>query len=192
MEEAMRGLLMAGTAASLVGLAALDGIGQARAQSADAGSVREAASAFYAALNARDIGAMEALWAQDADPIKLHPSGPFARAPAVGWEAVRRSFAEAWPHFAEWSVKVNDMRVRVGQGWAMVLATTPVHVKVQGSDSAHDYTALATILYERRGDRWLIVHQHVSQPPQQRSGRERQDRREMPHGTVLDHRLPRC
>ena len=53
----------------------------------------------------------------------------------------------------------------VGQGWAVVLATTPVHVKMQGGDAAHDYIALATILYERRGDRWLIVHEHVSQPP---------------------------
>jgi hypothetical protein len=32
----------------------------------------------------------------------------------------------------------------------VVLATTPVHVKMQGSDAAQDYTALATILYERR------------------------------------------
>ena len=127
--------------------------------------VRAAALAFYVALNARDIRAMEALWAQDADPVMVHPSGPYARSPAVGWETVRRSFAEAWPRFAEWSVRVEDMRVRVGQEGAVVLATTPVHVKMQGGDAAHDYTALATILYQRRGDRWLIVHQHVSQPP---------------------------
>jgi ketosteroid isomerase-like protein len=35
---------------------------------------------------------------------------------------------------------------------------------MQGSDAAYDYTALATIFYERRDGRWLIVHQHVSQP----------------------------
>ncbi len=45
-------------------------------QAADAEGVRAALSAFYAALNARDIRAMEALWARDADPIMIHPSGP--------------------------------------------------------------------------------------------------------------------
>ncbi len=157
--------------ASLAGMAAAtvggDGSG-AKAQgqhAADAEGVRAALSAFYAALNARDIRAMEALWAQDANTVMIHPSGPHARAPAVGWEAVRQSFAEAWPHFAEWSVAVDDVRVRVGQGWAVVLATTPVHVKMRSSDTANNYTALATIVYERREGRWLIVHQHVSQPP---------------------------
>ena len=165
----MRRTLVVGAAASLAGLAgAVSSRGaaaQGRQAPPDEAGVRAAASAFYAALNARDIRAMEALWAPDADVVMIHPSGPFDRAPTVGSEAVRRSFAEAWPRFAEWSVRVDGMRVRVGQGWAAVLATTPVHVRMQGEDAAHDYAALATILYERRDGRWLIVHQHVSQPP---------------------------
>ena len=159
-----RRMLVVGTAALLIGLTTA-GDTESQAQTPDEAGVRAAASAFYAALNARDIRAMEALWAPDPEVVMIHPSGPFARAPAAGPEAVRRSFAEAWPRFAEWSVNVNDTRVRVGQGWAVVLATTPVHVKMQGEDAAHDYAALATIIYEKRGDRWLIVHQHVSQPP---------------------------
>jgi uncharacterized protein (TIGR02246 family) len=91
--------------------------------------------------------------------------GPTARAPAIGPEAVRQSFAQAWPNYAEWAVVVNDVRVRVSQGQAVVLATTPVHVKMRNSDTASDFTALATIVYERRDGRWLIIHQHVSQPP---------------------------
>jgi uncharacterized protein (TIGR02246 family) len=160
----MRRVPVVGTAVLLTALATADGT-EARAQTSDEEGIRAAASAFYAALNARDIRAMEALWAPDANTVMIHPSGPYARAPAVGVEVVRRSFAEAWPNFAEWSVAVNDVRVRVGQGSAVVLATTPVHVKMRGGDAAHDYTALATIVYEKRDGRWLIVHQHVSQPP---------------------------
>ena len=160
----MRRMLVVGTAALLAGLAATGGT-KAQAPNPDEEGVRAAVSAFYAALNARDIRAMEALWAQDANPVMIHPSGPTARAPAVGWEAVRRSFAEAWPNFAEWSVTVADVRVRVGQGRAVALSTTPVHVRMRGSDTASDYTALATIVYEKRDGRWLIVHEHVSQPP---------------------------
>jgi uncharacterized protein (TIGR02246 family) len=164
----MRRTLVVGVAASLIGLAAAVGSGRVEAQgqqAADVEGVRAAASSFYVALNARDIAAMEALWAPDANPVMIHPGGPTARSPAVGLEAVRRSFAEAWPNYAEWSVTVDDMRVRVGQGWAVVLATTPVHLKRRGSDTAENFTALASIVYERRDGRWLIVHQHVSQPP---------------------------
>ncbi len=46
--------------------------------------MRAALSAFYAALNARDIRAMEAVWSRDAEPIMIHPTGPQARAPAIG------------------------------------------------------------------------------------------------------------
>ena len=108
---------------------------------------------------------LKALWAPDANVIMIHPGGPTARAPAIGPEAMRQSFAQAWPNYAEWSVAVNDVRVRVSQGQAVVLATTPVHVKMRNSDTASDFLALATIVYERRDGRWLIVHQHVSQPP---------------------------
>src|SRR3954465_14894340 len=110
----MRRTLVAGIAATLIGLAVAGP--ETQAQTMDAETVRAAAAAFYAALNARDIRAMEPLWARDADPVMIHPSGPFARSPAVGWEAVRRSFAEAWPRFADWSVRVDNMRVRIGQG----------------------------------------------------------------------------
>ncbi len=106
--------MVARVAAPLIGLAVLGRGMEAQGQPADGDSVRTAAATFYAALNARDIRAMEALWAEDANPVMIHPSGPYARSRAIGMEAIRRSFAEAWPHFAEWSVKVNDMQVRVG------------------------------------------------------------------------------
>src|SRR5688572_20298774 len=79
-EDAMRRMLVVGTAALLTGLAVTGGT-KAQAPSPDEEGVRETVSAFYAALNARDIRAMEALSAQDANPILIHPSGPYARAP---------------------------------------------------------------------------------------------------------------
>jgi uncharacterized protein (TIGR02246 family) len=161
----MRRMLLVGMAALLIGFAPGSG-SRSFAQSTDEEGVRAAVAAFYAALNARDIKAMEVLWAPDANVIMIHPGGPTARAPAIGPEAVRQSFVGSFGrNLAEWSVTVNDVRVRVGQGRAVVLATTPVHVKMRGSDTDNDFFALATIVYEQRDGRWLIVHQHVSQPP---------------------------
>jgi hypothetical protein len=84
----MRRALVVGTAASLVGLAAaaaaVVGGEDVQTQAPDPEGVRAAVSAYYAALNARDIRAMEAVWSRDAEPIMIHPTGPHARAPAIG------------------------------------------------------------------------------------------------------------
>ena len=109
---------------------------------------------------------MEAVWSRDAEPIMIHPTGPQGRAPVVGWEAVRRSFEEAWTRFEVFAVTVNEpVQVRVGQVGAVAVAVTPVRQKVRGG-AALDYTALATFAFERRGGRWLLVHHHASRAPQ--------------------------
>ncbi len=164
----MRRTVVAAVFASLPGLAAAAVVGGAdvQGQAADAEGVRAAVAAFYAALNARDIRAMESVWSRDAEPIMIHPAGPHARAPVVGWEAVRRSFEEAWPRFEEFRVTVNEpVQVRVGQGGAVAVAVTPVRQKVRGG-AALAYTALATFAFERREGRWLLVHHHASRAPQ--------------------------
>ena len=165
----MRRALVVGTAASLIGLAATAAVvggEDVQRQAADTEGVRAAVSAYYAALNARDIRAMGALWSREAEPMMIHPTGPHARAPMIGWEAVRRGFKEAWPRFEAFSVTVNEpVQVRVGQGGAVAVAVTPVRQKVHGG-AALDYTALATFAFERRDGRWLLVHNHVSRVPQ--------------------------
>jgi ketosteroid isomerase-like protein len=163
----MRRTLAVGAAATWIGLAAVGGGGAAaRAQQPpDAEAVRAAASAFYAALSARDIRAMEALWSRDADPMMIHPAGPHARAPAVGWEAVRRSMEVVFARFAEFSVTLRDPQVRVGQGGALLVGVTPVRGRTPDGEVA--YTALGTTVFERRDGRWLVVHHHASPAPQQ-------------------------
>jgi ketosteroid isomerase-like protein len=166
----MRRALVVGTAAaSLIGLAAAAAVvggADVQGQAPDAEGVRAAVSAYYAALNARDIQAMEAVWSRDAEPMMIHPVGPQARALVVGWEAVRRSFEEAWPRFEVFAVTVNEpVQVRVGQGGAVAVAVTPVRQKVRGG-AALAYTALGTFAFERRDGRWLLVHHHASRAPQ--------------------------
>jgi len=165
----MRRTLVVGAAASLVALAAAAAVvggAEVQRQAADTEGVRAAVSAYYAALNARDIRAMGALWSREAEPMMIHATGPHARAPMIGWEAVRRGFEEAWPRFEAFSVTVNEpVQVRVGQGGAVAVAVTPVRQKVRGG-AALDYTALATFAFERRDGRWLLVHNHVSRVPQ--------------------------
>src|SRR3954468_20060235 len=111
----MRRMVAVGTAASLIGLAAAVGGGttNAHAQPSEAEAVRAAASAFYAALNARDIRAMEAVWSHDTDVVLIAPG---SQSPVVGWETVQRRFEQAWRQFDEFSVMVSEpMQARVGR-----------------------------------------------------------------------------
>jgi ketosteroid isomerase-like protein len=107
---------------------------------------------------------MEALWPRDAEPMMIQPTGPRADDRLGG---VRRGFEKAWPRFEAFSVTVNEpVQVRVGQGGAVAVTTTPVRQKVSGG-AALDRTALATFAFERRDGRWLLVQNHVSRVPQQ-------------------------
>ena len=60
-------------------------------QSSDMEKVKAASQAFYAALNARDIHAMEKVWAHT--PYVVHIS-PVAKEIVVGWEGVNKSWEE--------------------------------------------------------------------------------------------------
>src|SRR3712207_3935306 len=92
----------------------------AAAQTSDADAVRAANATYYAAFSARDIGAMEALWSRTAAAAAVHP---FSRTPAVGWEAVRRSYEEAFARFAEVSATMGEPHLAVRQGVAWVVGT---------------------------------------------------------------------
>jgi hypothetical protein len=55
----------------------------------DAAAVSAANQAFYAALSALDLAAMENIWAHDPDVVYI---GPFHRKMVIGWPAVRTEF----------------------------------------------------------------------------------------------------
>jgi hypothetical protein len=58
-----------------------------------AAHVKAANQAFYAALSARDIGAMQKVWSSDID---IENIGPFSKAAHVGWDAIKKRFEETF------------------------------------------------------------------------------------------------
>ena len=125
--------------------------------------MRAANAAYYAAFAARDMRAMEALWSRTAAAAAVHP---FSRAPAVGWEAVRRSYEEAFARFAEVSAAMGEPHVVLRQGVAWAVGTETPRGRRPNGDAANG-TALATNALGRQGDRWLVVLHHASGAPPQ-------------------------
>src|SRR5687767_12690755 len=73
-------------------------------QRPDIEAVTAANHAFDAAISARDINAMEKVWAAKPYVIAVHPA---SKALIVGWDAVRKSWEGTFDRFAEISVSMK-------------------------------------------------------------------------------------
>jgi len=125
----------------------------------EANAVRAANEAFYQALSAGSIEGISAACAHDSDVTALHETSTEV---AVGWQAVLDSWkAVPFESFAELSCVMTNPAIKVHGTIARVAGLERVRGKMKNGES-FAFTALGTNVYEKRGDRWLIVHHHAS------------------------------
>ena len=132
------------------------------AQDAPLAAVAQANRAFDEALSRRDLRAVEQAWLQDAHVIAVHPNG---RPPAVGWEAVRKSWEAAFANFPELSVTMAQPVVRAMGNVAVVVGTELVRGK-RPDGTTVEFQASTTNVFELRDGNWLMVHHQASRLPQ--------------------------
>ena len=138
--------------------------GSARAQStADLDAVKAANAAFYTALSARDVRKMEAVWANKPYVVNM---GPRIKTFAVGYdEAVAKWWPAAFDFFQELTVTMTTLAV---------VQTDGKVAWVHGNESATGvtrngpvkFTTFVTNVFEKDGDRWLMVSHHAQPIPQ--------------------------
>jgi ketosteroid isomerase-like protein len=120
--------------------------------------VLEANQRFYRALNALDLEAMEGLWSHGGFVRCVHPGWELI----VGWEAVRASWEGIFRASAEspHTVEAADAAVRAvsGLGWVSCIE----RIQMRGRPAS---LAVATNLFEREGERWLMILHHASLLP---------------------------
>lgn len=118
--------------------------------------LEEANVRFYRAFEALDVAEMDGVWSHGADVTCVHPGWPLL----VGWDDVRASWQTIFSNTAEMSFTLSAVRtVRAGDaGW--VTCTENILSEVRGRVSVT--SVLATNIYEREGDQWLLVHHHAS------------------------------
>ena len=122
-------------------------------QQSESNAVSAANHAFDMALSARDIVAMEKVWATEPHVIAIHPA---SKALIVGWDAVRKSWEGTFDRFAEISVSMKDPQIRVTQNVAWVAGVEMVQGKSRSGEPV-SFAAFTTNLYEKRDGRWLMV-----------------------------------
>ena len=123
---------------------------------AERARVEEANARFYRAFESLDLREMEAVWAKGAHVKCVHPGwGLFA-----GWESVRVSWETIFKNTAEIRFSVTDVDVQLEGELAWVTCTEHILSQVSGNISVA--TVLATNIFERHDEGWLIIHHHAS------------------------------
>jgi ketosteroid isomerase-like protein len=121
--------------------------------------ILSANAAFYAALTALDLPAMEAAWAHEPRAVCVHPG----REALHGWEDVRTSWerifaATGWMH-----VEPTDVRVVAVGELAVVTCSENITTRAEGGVGVA--STRATNVFAIRAGAWRMLLHHASPVP---------------------------
>jgi len=132
-------------------------------QPSDMDAVKAANQAFYAALSAHDVAAMQKVWSSDADTQNI---GPRDKAIIVGWDNMKKGFERLFDSFPELKVSMEP-EPRIKNVGAVAWASGIEQAKRKDKNGAYSSGAnLATNIFQKQDGRWLMVYHHASLMPQ--------------------------
>ena len=132
------------------------------AQQAEADKVKAALEGFNAALSSLDIAKMDAVWAHDPDAILVNPRD---KTVTVGWDAIKKNWESTFSIWSELKVSKKSGNVHVSGNTAWATGVAEVIGKTKGGDAVNSPT-FETDIFEKRGDKWLLVSHSAWRIPQ--------------------------
>jgi ketosteroid isomerase-like protein len=135
----------------------------AHAQEADISAITAANQAFYTALSARDSKAMEAVWANKPYVTNV---GPGSKTMAVGYvDAVSKYWPATFEFFSQMSVSSTPTQIRTDGKLAWVVGVENVALQRKSGGDPVKFETFVTNLFEKDGDRWLMISHHAQTIP---------------------------
>jgi len=125
----------------------------------DVDAVTAANEGFYEAFMSLEIDRMDAVWAHHDAVCCVHPGWEML----VGWPAVRQSWEMIFANTERMRFETADVRVRAQGDVAWVALTERLLSSSGGVESGGE--VVATNVFERAGDLWLMVNHHASPIP---------------------------
>jgi uncharacterized protein (TIGR02246 family) len=137
----------------------------ASSQSADITAIKAANAAYYWALTAGDIAAMEKVWAKDEQVSNIFSQ---SKEPSFGPNAIMAGYDGLFKRrqgATALVVMTAEPSVRQQGDVALVIGVESVEVKPPNGEVVKAF-AVATNVFVRRDAQWLMIHHHTSRPPQ--------------------------
>lgn len=111
---------------------------------------------FYEAFESLDIGRMDRIWLQQEYVTCIHPGWSLR----VGWPAVRDSWVLIFNNTFAMTFDLTEVQIQVAGDVAWVVCTE--NISSRQGEAVQQSRVLATNLFERVGERWMVIHHHGS------------------------------
>jgi ketosteroid isomerase-like protein len=126
----------------------------------DLEAVKAANQAFYTALSARDVGALQHVWLSDDRDIQS--VGPTSKAPTIGWDGIKQTYAMTFDALPEISINMLEPTIRL-HGQAAEVVGIERSILKRRDDVRMTPVTLGSNVFEKQQDgRWLLVSRHSS------------------------------
>ena len=122
-------------------------------------AIKSANAAFYRAIEAGSVERMEELWAHEEYVRCVHPGWDVVS----GWSRVRQSWEQIFASDQKMRLSPTEVSVYVSGDFAWVTCTE--NITIFQDTNFDTVQAVATNLFLRHQDQWLMVHHHVSPVP---------------------------
>src|SRR5437660_10359898 len=122
-------------------------------QTADADRVNAASQVFISAIGARDISAMDKVWAHEPYATFI---GPLSTAVVVGWDGVRKAWEMRFGQFDRVTISVAESHVHINGKVAWAVGVEKVEL-LRKDGKTLGFDAFVTNVFENTDDRWLLV-----------------------------------
>lgn len=127
------------------------------AMASDLDDVKAANQAYYTALSARDLAAMERVWSATARDVNIAP--PIRPAAHVGWDAVRKNYSGFWQTLDELTVSMPEPKIEIQGDVAWVYGVEHAKRKPKNGEVSTG-TNFGTSIFVRKDGRWrMVFHQ---------------------------------
>lgn len=142
------------------GLPAGSALAQDKAQeTSDAGRINAASQVFIAAIAARDIHAIDKVWAHEPYATFI---GPLSTSVVIGWEGVRKAWEMRFSQFDKVTISSAESQFHTNGKVAWAVGVEKVEL-LRKDGSTLSFDTFVTNVFENREGRWLIVS-HQSTP----------------------------
>jgi ketosteroid isomerase-like protein len=134
-------------------------------QASDLERVRAANQQFVAAIVARDINAMDAVWAHESYASFI---GPLSATVVVGWDGVRQAWQMRFGQFDRVAISMDKPHIRINGEAAWAVGMEKIEL-LRKDGKTMGFYAFVTNVFESKGGQWLLVaHQAtpVFNPPE--------------------------